>query len=405
MRLLPIPTDLSNKKVHILEVIGNASVGGMENYIRNFLLHLPADQFRVTCICPYQSPFTESLWELSAENVYITPIEDDPLWHSIQLTMEVVKLHQIDLLHAHMPKAHLLAGIAGSFTYKPVVATVHGMDITSHELGITNVVKSNLITNCQEAYTQALALGVPVNRVNMVRNGINVNAFKPAETNNAFRQENNIPLDVPLVGFVGRLDFEKGPDYFLYAAEYIHHHKPDVHFVMVGEGSMKKELVEMCARFKLQDHVHFVEWIKNTASVYPELNVLAHTSRSDGTSLVLLEAMACGCPVAGFTIGGIREIIENRSTGLLAGAGDCEGMGRKIIQLLEQNAEQVKAMGEAGRLRVEKYFNVATNTLKTAELLHHIAGQRMKERKTIDSTSFARRKTAKATANRKQKAG
>lgn len=404
MHLLPVSPDRTNSKTHILEIIGNAGVGGMENHIKNFLKHLPANKFQITCICPYESTFTNSLRQLGVESVFITPVEDDPSWRSIQLAMEIARLYEIDLLHAHMPKAHVLAGITGSLINKPVVATVHGMHITSHELGITRAVNSHLITNCQEAYAQALALGVPANRVNMVRNGIDINIFGTGKSGHNFREVNNIPSNVPLVGFVGRLDFEKGPDFFLYVAEYIHYLKPDVHFVMVGEGSMKKELVEMCARFGLQKHVHFVDWYEDTAAVYPALNVLAHTSRSDGTSLVLLEAMACGIPVTGFAVGGVREIIESRSTGLLTGEGDCEGLGRRVIQLLEQDKMHLKIMQEAARLRVQQYFNVETNTLRTAEVLQRIASAGSNDRFT--DNVLTRKKNGKtSTANSKIEAG
>lgn len=372
MHILPVNPAIKNNRIHILEIIGNASVGGMENYIKNFLTYLPAEQFCVTCICPFESPFTEALRQLGVENVFITPIEDDPQWRSIQLAIEIIKLYEIDLIHAHMPKAHVLAGIAGQFTNKPVIATIHGMHITAQELGITRIVQSHLITNCREAYTQALALGVPAARVNMVSNGVDVNAFKPYDNSNQFRKVNAISTEVPVVGFVGRLDFEKGPDFFLYAAEYIHYHKPDVHFIIAGEGTMRNELEKMCRRFSFQSHVHFINWTENTAEIYSSINVLAHTSRSDGTSLVLLEAMACECLTAAFAVGGVQEIIENRSTGLLAGPGDCETLGRRIIQLLEQTPEQSKKMGKAARARVEKNFNVRTNTLRTAEILQSI---------------------------------
>jgi glycosyltransferase involved in cell wall biosynthesis len=400
MHLFPVNSAQQNNPIHMLEIIGNAAVGGMENYLKNFLTHLPEEDFRITCICPYESPFTETLRKLGVANVYVTPVEDDPQWRSLQLVMEVARSCEIDLLHAHMPKAHVLAGIVAQFVNKPVVATVHGMHITAHELGITRMVNSHLITNCLEARTQALALGVPAERVNMVRNGVDVNVFKPGIPGDNFRKAIGISSNVPLVGFVGRLEFEKGPDLFLYAAEYIHYHMPDVHFVIAGEGDMRKELTAMCTRFRLQKHVHFVEWYENTAEIYAALNVLAHTSRSDGTSLVLLEAMACECLTAGFSVGGVQEIIENRSTGLLAGPGDWEGLGRRIIQLLEKKPEEIKKMGEAARERVKKYFNVETNTLRTAEILQSIAGAGLSKQKFSGNGNgtLTRKKVNKASA-------
>lgn len=384
-----------NDRVRVLEVIGNASLGGMENYLQNFITHLPANQFRVTCICPHESQFTATLRQLGIEDVFITPIADDPPWRSIQLTVEVARLHQIDVLHAHMPKAHVLAGLAGCLIHKPVVATIHGMNVTSHELGITRAVGSHLITNCQEAYTQALAMGVPAERVALVRNGVDPAIFTPDVSGNEFRNAINVPQGTPLVGFVGRLEHEKGPDLFLRAAEYIHQQCPDVHFVIVGSGSMRDYLGDMCAQMRLNEHVHFMGWWANTAYIYPALDLLAHTSRSDGTSLVLLEAMACGCPTVGLAVGGVGEIIENESTGLLAGAGDWQGVGIRVVKLLEQ-PECLQSMGTAARARVEKYFDVRTNTRGTVEVLRHIVFGGLNGQRFANNSSRARQKDGKA---------
>src|SRR4051812_11779801 len=94
------------KQVSVLEIIGSSTRGGMENYLLNFLKYLPPDKFRVTCICPNESRFTHDLRQLGAEAVYLTPIADNPEWRSIQMAVEVGRLHQVDVFHAHMPKSH-----------------------------------------------------------------------------------------------------------------------------------------------------------------------------------------------------------------------------------------------------------------------------------------------------------
>ena len=368
-----IPVDGSRSApLNILEVIGNAGMGGMENYIQNFITHLPANQFRVTCICPYESLFTSILRQLGVEDIYITPVTDDPAWRSIQLAVEVSRLHHIDILHAHMPKAHTLAGLAGCLINKPVVATLHGMNVSSQELGITRAVGSTLIANCQEGYTQALAMGVPSERLHLIRNGVDTILFNPERRGNELRSAVNVPGNIPLVGFVGRLEYEKGPDLFLRAADHIHQQRPDVHFVIIGDGVMRNQLESMCLRLGLEKHVHFVGWCPNTINIYPALDFLVHTSRSDGTSLVLLEAMSCGCPTVGLAVGGVAEIIENEITGFIAGAGDWEGIGFRTLQLLEQ-PERLQAMKVAARARAVEHFNVKTNTICTADVFRHIA--------------------------------
>jgi len=134
---------------------------------------------------------------------------------------------------------------------------------------------------------------------------------------------------------------------------------------------MRKELQDLCVQLRLEQRVHFVGWM-NTTEVYPALDILAHTSRSDGTSLVLIEAMACARPTVGIAVGGVPEIIENETTGLLAGQGDWEGIGRAIIQLLEK-PDYMQKMGVQGRARVGRYFNLKTNFGQTADILTCIA--------------------------------
>jgi glycosyltransferase involved in cell wall biosynthesis len=116
--------------------------------------------------------------------------------------------------------------------------------------------------------------------------------------------------------------------------------------------------------------MHFVDWKTDNADLYPALDILAHTSRSDGTSLVLMEAMACKCPTVAIGIGGVLEIVENRSTGLLA--ADWEDVAIKVLHLLERPAI-LSSMGAAGRTRVERFFNVSTNTRRVAEVLQQQA--------------------------------
>ena len=375
-----VPRD---NRVSVLEIIGTATRGGMENHIINFLKNLPADKFRITCICPCESQFTMALRQLGVEGVFVTPLADNPEWRSIQMAVEVARLHQVDVLHAHMPKSHVLAGLAGCLIHKPVVATVHGMHVTAHELGVALAVKSHLITNCQETYIQALALGVPEERVNLFHNGVDIEAFTPGKSGKKLRNLINVPAGSTLVGFVGRLEPEKGPDLFLRAAGYVHDVLPDVHFVIVGDGSMLKKLGQMGKQMQLERHLHFVDWSADTAEVYPAFDLMAHTSRSDGTSLVLLEAMACGRPVVGMDVGGVREMIGNEHTGMLVEANDWEALANQIIKLLEQ-PKLLKLMGAAARKRIEENFNVLTNTRRTAGLLQHVALSSENEQKCIN---------------------
>jgi glycosyltransferase involved in cell wall biosynthesis len=351
-------------------VIGNANVGGMEVAVRSLAGHLMADGCVVTCICPYESPYTASLRALGCD-VFITPIGDDPSWRSIQLTLEVARLYGCDLIHAHMPKAHVLAGLAGSLAHLPAIATVHGMNITSHELGICRATGSHLITVCQEAFVQALAMGVPAERLTLITNGVDLKRFRPVPRTPAFRAALDIPPDAPLVGFVGRLDHEKGPDLFMRAMAHAFHRHHDLHAVMVGDGMLAGHLSDLATQLGLGPRLHMAGQREVDAEVYRSLDLLAQTSRSEGMPLVLLEAMACGVPAVAIAVGGVAEVIEHEATGQIVGAGDWEGVGIKVARLLEQ-PERLCAMGEAARRRAEERFDLDEGARRTAALFRQL---------------------------------
>jgi glycosyltransferase involved in cell wall biosynthesis len=364
--------DLSGKgKLHVLEIMASAIVGGMETYVKNLLRLMPPDRFRVTCLCPYESEITEVLRSLGVA-VFIARMDDDPPWRSIQTAVEIVRNFDVDLIHAHLPKAHVLAGLAGALTRTPALATVHGNTITTHELGIHRTTGTNLIAVCQEAYMQALAMGVTLERVTLIRNGVDVEVFRPCEAARAeFRASLGIEPETPLVGFVGRIDVEKGPDQFLQAAQVIHAEVPHARFVMVGVGHQYDKMHELVAELDLQGVVHFAGLRPDTSQVYPGMDLLLQTSRIEGLPLSLLEGMACGLPVVATGVGGVPEIVEEGRTGMLAGPGDWRGVGQRAIDLLEHPA-RLKEMGEAGRRRVVSQFDLRVTVNQTTDLMERL---------------------------------
>ncbi|MBA3947184.1 MAG: glycosyltransferase family 4 protein [Herpetosiphonaceae bacterium] len=356
--------------IHLLEVLGAAIVGGMEQYVDNLIRRLPARQFRVTCLCPYESAFTQKLRAHGCA-VFIAPLRDEPPWRSIQLAVELIRHHEVDLIHAHLPNAHVVAGLAGGLMQVPVVATVHGMNLTTHELGISRTTGTHLMVVCQEAYTQGLAMGLPPERLTLVPNGVDTKLFMPREDRAARRAALGLPQDVQLVGFVGRLAPEKGPDNFIRAAATLHHARPDVHFAVVGDGAMDRQLREMVANTGLHEYVHFLGLREDTRELYPAFDVLAHTSRSEGMPLVLLEAMACGLPVVALGVGGVAEVVEVGTTGMLLGPGDWEGISIALSDLLAR-PERIAEMGHAARERAIKHFEIATTIQRSTELFRRL---------------------------------
>lgn len=242
---------VQDARTSVLEIVGNAIVGGMESYVARLVARLPADRFRITCLAPFESRFTRELRSHGAE-VLLARITDNPQWDSIQMASTIVKTREIDVLHAHLANAHILAALAGKITGKPVVGTVHGRsmpmgDFEAHRLGNTH-----LSVVCQSTYQHAIALGANPAYVHLVPNGVDCDLFAPRSGETFLHDELGLAPGTPLVGFVGRLSGEKGPEVFLRAALVMHQARPDVRFVLVGDGPLQWELKNWIASSTLR---------------------------------------------------------------------------------------------------------------------------------------------------------
>ena len=364
----------------MLEVIGNAIVGGMEKSVARLIERLPPQRFCVSALCPFESPFTDELRALGAE-VYITPMPEDPSWNSIQFACALIKANAVDILHSHLANAHLLAGISGRLAGKPVLATIHGRQLTSMDLEVHRTANSHLHVVCKQSYFHALGIGVTPGQVHYVANGVDTDVFHPQRrTTGPLRRRFGIPDHAKAVGFVGRLSAEKGPDVFLRMALGVREASPRTHFLVVGEGPMQKQLQGFIGQFDLTSTVHLAGTQTDMPAVLAEIDVLVSASHSEAMPLVLMEAMASGIPVVATRVGGIPDLVQHGVTGWLANAGDYEGLAARVLDLLNDD-RLCRDAGLNARRRALERLALSTCIDATAQLLTSLAQARIEPRR------------------------
>jgi glycosyltransferase involved in cell wall biosynthesis len=136
------------------------------------------------------------------------------------------------------------------------------------------------------------------------------------------------------VGVVGRLVPEKGVDVFLQAAALVLAVVPQARFLVVGDGPVRADLERQAAGLGIADRVTFTGFRADAPQVIAGLDLLAVPSRSDGSPLVVCEAMAAGVPVVASRVGGLPDLVADGRTGLLVGPGRSEELARALVSLL-----------------------------------------------------------------------
>lgn len=364
MRPPPAPDD-GDAPLRVLTITGNAIVGGMEMAVLRLAERLPRDLYRLSALCPFESGFTSALRACGVA-VHVVAMGEQLRWQSIQYAASLVREHDIDVIHAHMPIAHAVAGLAGCSTRTPVLATIHAMHVAMRDLEVHRLAGTHLCVVSEAARAHALAIGVRPARITVIRNGVDSERFVP-RSDAAVRAPGG-----PMIGYVGRLSPEKHPALFLRAAALVHARLPDARFVMIGDGPLRPSLETLAASLSIGEALTFAGECADMPARYSSLDLLLLTSWHEGTPLAVLEAMACGVPVIATEVGGVPELVVAGTTGWLTAAGDEVQMAARVVELL-QAPDAMRRFAAAGRERARTCFALDEQVSRTGALLRRIA--------------------------------
>jgi len=188
--------------------------------------------------------------------------------------------------------------------------------------------------------------------------GLDLTKFSPAQEGGRLRHELGIDRVALVVGTVARLVPDKGLDCFLQMAARIRATRADVRFLVVGDGPLRDHLERLAAEFGLAHTVVFAGHRSDVPECMNLMDLFVLPTRREGFGVVFAEAMAMGKAVIGSRIGPVAEVVEEGVTGYLAPPDQPEEFAQLALELLADESKR-RAFGEAGRLRVEKYFGEA----------------------------------------------
>src|SRR5205085_10567656 len=134
-------------------------------------------------------------------------------------------------------------------------------------------------------------------------------------------------------------------------------------------GELEATLRATAAQMGVNDRVRFLGWQRDVAPIYAASDLVAITSRNEGTPVALIEGMAAGVPGVCFAVGGVPDVITTPAVGVLVGAGDVNALVAGIRRLLSDDAARA-AMGARARARVLEQFAV-DRLLRDINALYH----------------------------------
>lgn len=345
----------------VLHVLAPGEAGGLETVVRD-LARTQRDRGQAVRVAPVIAPGRADhpfVSESRAAGIDTVPIvvADRRYVKEFGETRRLIQRTGPDVVHTHGYRADVVGAAAARRAGVAVVSTVHGFTgggwknrtyealqrwmLRGHD-GVV-AVSDPLVEELMEA-------GVPRERIHRVRNcrSDEVEFYDLA----AARERLGVEPEVFLLGWVGRLGPEKGLDVLLRAAARIGERA--FRIAVVGEGRGEPAYRALAASLGLADRVRWAGTLPGAARFFPAFDLFVLSSRTEGTPMVLLEAMAAGVPVIASAVGGVPDVVSDREA-VLVPPEDPSVLAAAIASAMDDPPRR-RALASAALRRVRSEF-------------------------------------------------
>jgi glycosyltransferase involved in cell wall biosynthesis len=291
----------------------------------------------------------------------------DEVYRYASLAPHIAAQHSFDLVHAHDWLTFPAGMAAAAFSGKPFLAHVHATEYDRSGDNPNEQVKQIEKTGMESAdrvitvseYTKKIAIKqyqISEKKVDVIHNGV-----LPGLPRSMSVHEKNFPVVV----FLGRVTFQKGPEYFLHAAAKVLRKNPDVRFVLAGHGDKLMQMITLAAQLKITSRVSFTGFIQgdDIGQLFGSSNVYVMPSVSEPFGISALEAARAGVPVIISRQSGVAEVLNSA---LKMDFWDTDGMADAIMALLKHHSlSRLMSRNGFNQSRLQTWNKAASRVLTT----------------------------------------
>lgn len=262
------------------------------------------------------------------------------------------------VLHLHTSHAHTLGWLAGRLAKIGTIIVTRRMDheikghfsfvkykSVDHIVAISEVIRETLIKG-----------GLSRKKLSVIHSAVDCRIPYPGPD---LRSTFGFGSDTPVIGTVATLAKQKGHETLFKAMQIVKQHHRPVRLLVAGAGPQESHLRRLAVKLNLAEEIVFAGFRKDIPQILNTLDVFVLASQDEGLGVALLEAACCGLPLVATNVGGIPEVVRDRSTGFLVAPGDTSSLAEKMMYLLEHRKE-AREMGERAKAFVRENFSLDT---------------------------------------------
>lgn len=369
------------RPIKVLHIFSGDLWAGAEVMTFNLLSELSQNpHIHVIALALNRGALTDKLNKIGI-TAHIVPEHQHTFPGIIVKAYQLLKNENIDVIHAHRYKENIIGFIlAKLLNIKKIVTTSHGLPESSDKkkywISPGSWLSAFNFWLLRRYFNHTVAVSGEMKEV-----FIEQHKFKPENVSVIY---NGIPIparyasssestnSVLHIGTVARMVDVKNLALFLQVAAIIHQKHEDVCFSILGDGPLKASLQNEIKHLELAHCVRLLAPCADPTPFYGSLDIYMNTSIHEGIPLSILEAMSHSIPVIAPRVGGIPEIINDGSKGVLVADYTAEAFAAACEELLNRKDYRF-SLGKHGRAQVLSTFNVAAMASSYLDLYRTIS--------------------------------
>jgi glycosyltransferase involved in cell wall biosynthesis len=306
---------------------------------------------------------------------------------SLQRIQRSIRVSGACIVHGHGYKSDLYGFFSAKSMEVPFVATCHLWTGASLTIRFYEYLDSLILRRAEKVVGVSdsiadclLKSGIPGHKISVIYNGTDLPTTRDCQP--TVRQELGVEENKLIVGTVGRLEEQKGLQYFIAAAKEVLVKLPDVLFVVAGEGSWRSRLEHMISDLGLTSSVLLLGRRSDMAGIYASLDLFVLASIDEGMPMTILEALAACRAVVATRVGAVEKLIIPDRTGMLVEPRDVPAIRDAILRCLG-NPSLARELGHNGEEHVRNSFSSDAMAKSYLKLYRQL----LRERETNVATS------------------
>lgn len=359
------------RKVRILIVTKNLDRGGLEEVILMYATFLDKSRYDVAVACRVEGIVSAEVG--GVPGVRLVCYGARSRWRRFAALWQFARVFKPDIVHNHFSWYGLIIGVLlGAKRVETIHNTYHWFPTGQRiAYSLYCLLASSIIAVSEHVrrFSRGFFPLLRLKRITVVHNGIHPERFQRSDVKTMRHEFGISPTDVVL-GFLGRLEEQKGVAYLLHAVAELNRDSLNIKVAIVGEGTLKAQLQEHASSLGLKN-VLFLGYRRDTPALFQMFDVFVLPSLFEGLPVVLIEAMAAGCAVVATRIGGVEEVVSHRVNGILVEAGNASALACALRELVTDAATR-KRLGENARQQVVQEFSAQTMIERTEEVYRRL---------------------------------